>query len=60
MLPRDIRVNGDPSEHEQFHAAIMAHEPGTCETCDYVRESGVFARNGRRPMVRGTFQPGTR
>lgn len=47
----------DPSARDQFHTAIYAHAPGTCDTCDTVRASGVLARNGRRPMVAGTHTP---
>jgi len=44
----------DPSARNQFHTAIYGHAPGTCDT---VRASGVFARNGRRPVTAGTHTP---
>ena len=49
----------DPSERDQFHTAIYGHAPGTCDTCDTVRASGVLARNGQRPMVTGRFRSAT-
>lgn len=53
----DHALTAEPAERAQFHAAVYGHAAGTCQTCDTVRESGVFARNGRRPMTRGNFRP---